>query len=289
MSDNKMTIFAVGEGKDEQAFPVVDPKAIHFDGPQDLTPDEQAQARANIGITGGTGEPGSAGFSPIAKVTQTDSGAVISITDKNGTTTATIVNGMDGYTPQKGVDYFDGKPGKEGSPGDDGYTPVKGKDYFDGKDGQDGTSVTHSWNGTILTITSASGTSSADLKGTKGDSIKGNDGSRGPGILKVSTSPSSYTTATGGQTPTKRMSLSTIKSEASVSEVMAGDIISYSYYLYPIYYVDSTYAYTKSGTSIRGSAGKTPVKGTDYYTEADKAEMVEAVIAALPDASEVSY
>ena len=31
-----------------------------------------------------------------------------------------------------------------------------------------------------------------------------------------------------------------------------------------------------------GKDGKTPVKGVDYYTEADKAEMVAAVIAALP-------
>lgn len=31
-----------------------------------------------------------------------------------------------------------------------------------------------------------------------------------------------------------------------------------------------------------GPHGRTPVKGTDYYTEADKAEMVSAVIAALP-------
>ena len=53
--------------------------------------------------------------------------------------------GKDGYTPQKGVDYFDGKAGEDGyTPvkgvdyfdGDDGYTPVKGKDYFDGKDGK---------------------------------------------------------------------------------------------------------------------------------------------------------
>lgn len=36
-------------------------------------------------------------------------------------------------------------------------------------DGEDGVSATHSWNGTVLTITSASGTSSADLKGPKGD------------------------------------------------------------------------------------------------------------------------
>ena len=38
-------------------------------------------------------------------------------------------DGVDGYTPVKGVDYFDGK---------DGYTPQKGVDYFDGKDGKDG-------------------------------------------------------------------------------------------------------------------------------------------------------
>lgn len=31
-----------------------------------------------------------------------------------------------------------------------------------------------------------------------------------------------------------------------------------------------------------GADGKTPVKGTDYFTEADKAELVSAVIAALP-------
>lgn len=35
--------------------------------------------------------------------------------------------------------------------------------------------ITHSWNGTVLTITSDSGTSSMDLKGDKGD-----DGVRGP-------------------------------------------------------------------------------------------------------------
>lgn len=31
-----------------------------------------------------------------------------------------------------------------------------------------------------------------------------------------------------------------------------------------------------------GNDGYTPVKGTDYFTEADKAEMVSAVISALP-------
>ena len=38
-----------------------------------------------------------------------------------------------------------------------------------------------------------------------------------------------------------------------------------------------------------GANGHTPVKGTDYFTEADKQELVTAVIAALPSTEEVSY
>ena len=49
--------------------------------------------------------------------------------------------------------------------------------------GHDGASVGHSWYGTVLTITSASGTSSADLKGEKGDTgeqgIQGEKGDPG--------------------------------------------------------------------------------------------------------------
>ena len=213
-------------------------------------------------------------------------------------------------------------------------------DGEDGADGKDGVSVTHSWNGTTLTVTSASGTSSADLKGAKGDdgtsvgisniqqseldgdfstitftdgkslnvyngkkgsngtngtngtsvtvsnvsestasggtntvtfsdgkkvNIKngkdgsdgtnGADGGRGTGILKVSTAPDSYSTVTGGRTPTKRMKISTIKSEAGVTEVLVGDTICQSYYLRPIYYLDDTYAYMETYTSIRGASG----------------------------------
>ena len=40
-------------------------------------------------------------------------------------------DGKDGYTPVKGVDYFDGVDGKDGK---DGYTPVKGVDYFNEAD-----------------------------------------------------------------------------------------------------------------------------------------------------------
>lgn len=55
--------------------------------------------------------------------------------------------------------------GAAGQNGEDGYTPVKGVDYFDG---EDGISCTHEWEGTVLKITSASGTSSVDLRGPQG-------------------------------------------------------------------------------------------------------------------------
>ena len=38
-----------------------------------------------------------------------------------------------------------------------------------------------------------------------------------------------------------------------------------------------------------GTNGTTPVKGVDYYTDADKQEMVQLVLAAIPSAEEVNY
>lgn len=37
--------------------------------------------------------------------------------------------GADGYTPQKGIDYFDGEKGADGAAGRDGKTPENGVDY----------------------------------------------------------------------------------------------------------------------------------------------------------------
>lgn len=47
-----------------------------------------------------------------------------------------------------------------------------------GDKGDPGISATHEWDGTTLKITSASGTSAADLKGEKGE--KGDTGAQGP-------------------------------------------------------------------------------------------------------------
>lgn len=54
-------------------------------------------------LSGAQGEKGDAGISPTATITQTETGATISITDSTGTTSANILNGVngnDGITPR---------------------------------------------------------------------------------------------------------------------------------------------------------------------------------------------
>ena len=46
-------------------------------------------------------------------------------------------DGQDGYTPQKNVDYFDGKDGLNGKNGVDGKTPERGVDYWTDADKQE--------------------------------------------------------------------------------------------------------------------------------------------------------
>ena len=109
-----------------------------------------------------------------------------------------------------------GDKGDKGDRGEQGIQGLKGETGEQGEKGTDGTSATHRWSGTTLYITSASGTSSANLKGEKGDpGTNGKDGTNG----------------TNGKD---------------------------------------------------GVDGYTPVKGKDYFTETDKAEIVSSVIAALP-------
>lgn len=91
---------------------VADTDVLHF--ADILAAAERAEAAADRaeaagGGSGGGGGSGEDGFSPIANVQQMEDGALITITDKNGTTEAFVPNGVDGqdgYTPVKGTDYY---------------------------------------------------------------------------------------------------------------------------------------------------------------------------------------
>lgn len=71
----------------------------------------------------------------VVELSDIEGGHKITVTDTHGVQELEVMDGADGYTPVKGVDYFDGEKGDKG---DDGYTPVKGVDYFDGEKGDDG-------------------------------------------------------------------------------------------------------------------------------------------------------
>lgn len=157
------------------------------------------------GKDGADGSAGIDGVSPIATVTQTDNGAIIAITDVRGTTTAKVINGVDGkngmdgsngaiFTPtveEDGTLHWVNDKGLEnpvsvnikGPPGDRGEAGEQGPQGNAGSDGKDGVSVTHEWDGTILRVTSASGTTSVDLKGDRGEQgpqgIQGETGANG--------------------------------------------------------------------------------------------------------------
>jgi predicted DNA-binding ArsR family transcriptional regulator len=115
---------------------------------------------------------------------------------------------------------------------------AKASGEFDGKDGTNGVSATHSWNGTTLTITSASGSSSANLKG-----------SDGVGVSKVQQTTTS-TADDGNNVITVTLSNGT------------------------------TSTFTVQNGS-KGSKGDSPVRGTDYWTDADKAEIKSYVDEAI--------
>jgi hypothetical protein len=99
------------------------------------------------------------------------------------------------------------------------------------------------------------------------------DEMRGSGIYKITTAPSSYTTTTGGFTPTYRIALATVKSQAGVTEVLIGDILEYSYYHYPVGYVDGSYVYLGPRVSFRGATG---ASATAYSLIVSHAAIVKA-------------
>ena len=124
--------------------------------------------------------------------------------------------------------------------------------------------------------------------GQKGDTgAAGPQGQRGYSILNATSGVVSYTTPVGGVSPKYRIEISALREQSLVDDVYVGDSIRYSNYIYPIIYIDDTWVYTAARVTIKGGDGKTPQKGTDYFTAADIAEIVDAVLEKFVDVSEV--
>lgn len=120
-----------------------------------------------------------------------------------------------------------------------------------------------------ISVTKTGGTATITVGTDTVTIMDGAAGEDGAQILGITTAPSSYTTTTGGFTPTYRIALSTVKAQSGASEVRVGDILAYSYYHYPVGYVDASYVYCGARKSIRGAAGSgVTVSSVEYGTSA---------------------
>lgn len=171
--------------------------------------------------SGDYGGGGADGYSPIAKVEETINGAIITITDKNGTTTATITDGKDGAQ------------GPQGPQGKDGASIAVENVSESTADG--GSNVITFSDGKTVTVKNGS-------SGSKGD--KGDTGLPGSNGLD-------------GYSPTV-----TVSKSGKITTIKITDKNG-----------TKTATINDGGDGASGKDGYTPIRGTDYWTEADKAEI----------------
>lgn len=205
-----------------------------------------------VGLGGGED-----GFSPIVSLSKTGRVTTLEITDKNGKQTSKI---YDGYSPIKGIDYIDGVDGATFTPhvSDDGalswtnnkYLPNPEPVNIKGADGRDGATV--QWHFPITFPSNVMDYNDGDI------------------IVDVWNGYVYISNHSTGQFEFTRLVLQGEQGDKGVGVETAyikedGELI----------------IALSDGNEIR--AGYiVPEKGIDYFTEADKKEMIESVISALP-------
>lgn len=221
-----------------------------------------------------------------------------------GATGATGDTGATGAKGDRGATWFTGttlpsSPAQVGGKDGDFFLNTNTCDYYiapnvttwgepvgnlkgaDGEQGIQGTSVTvksvtnNTGDGATNTVTFSDGKTLSVKNGSKGNQgiqgEQGVQGEQGYSVLRITTAPTSYTTAIGGFTPKYKIDLGKVLSESGASEVRAGDTILRNYYTYRVGYVDSSNVYVGAYASIRGTTGAngkdgyTPTKGVDYF------------------------
>lgn len=262
------------------------------------------------GAPGVPGAPGTAATISVGKVTTGAAGTGASVSNSGSSTAAvfdfTIPRGAKGEKGDKGEQGAPGNPGAPGAAGQDGHSPV----------------VTASKTGKTTTI-SVDGTAVATVV-DGADGAPGKDGSPGAKGDKGETGPQGPAGHVGPQGPagapgkdgTNGKDGADGKPGASGADGVTPHIgDNGNWYLG----TTDTGKPSRGATGAKGDAGatgpagpagapgkdgtrgekgdkgepgapgKTPVRGTDYWTAADKQEIVNSVIAALPDGTEVSY
>ena len=219
-------------------------------------------------------------------------------TEDGGSNVVTFSDGKK-LTVKNGSKGSDGAAGKDGTDGEDGISPV--------------VSVSKSGNTTTITFTDAEGTKTATVLDGE-DGGKGDTGDTGVGIAKVEQTTTSTAddgnniitiTLTNGSKYTFQVQNGSKGSQGNpgkdgaagadgssitvtnVSETTTDggtNVVTFS---------DGKKLNVKNGTKgskgDTGEAGHTPEKGVDYFTDADKQELVDAVLAALPAAEGVDF
>lgn len=225
-----------------------------------------------------TGKAGDDGYSPEAAVSKSGKVTTITIKDKSGMTTATVRDGEDG-APGK-----DGDPGTPGTPGTDGVTPHIGESRHwyigtvdtgivaEGQDGDPGAAGTPGAKWFAQDTEPESNVNAGDLwlQTTTGDVYMTSTSSAGSAVnwkYQCNIKGAAGTPGAKGDTP-----VITATKSGKVTTIKADGV---------------TIATVNDGTD--GTNGHTPVKGTDYWTAADQASMVQDVLAALPTWTEGSY
>ena len=150
-----------------------------------------------------------------------------------------------------------GEQGLQGDKGEDGYTPIKGVDYFDGKSAYE-----------IAVDKGYSGTELEWLKSLEGiDGTNGKDGTRGSAVYVASVDFASGSYTLGSY----RINVNNLTPLISGVVVSAGDVAYYSTSTiskyYPITTVETigstTYAYADTFLDVRGKDGTNGKDGKD--------------------------
>ena len=213
---------------------------------------------------GSKGSKGNDGISPMISTSAITGGHKITITDANGTKTVNVMNGTDGDNGAdgRGIKTIARTSGNGAAGTTDTYTitytdnTTSTFNVYNGKNGTNGTSVTIT---NVTNNTGSGATNTVTFSDGKTLSVKnGTDGKDGEDGTSVTVSKVTESTADGGS-----------------------NVVTFS---------DGKTVTVKNGNQGKpGTDGKTPVKGTDYWTAADKASMVSDVLAALPTWNGGSY